>query len=145
MPAKATILWAEDDDNDVFFFQRALSKTGLNHQLIRVSDGAKAVDYLSGKPPFTDRHQYPIPHLVLLDLKMPRMGGFDVLAWLKAQPELRAIPALVLSSSNQESDQRRALELGASDYLVKPSQGEALVELVRTIDEKWLRSASVES
>ena len=143
MPAKATILWAEDDDNDVFFFQRALDKAGLKHQLVRVVDGAKVVDYLSGKPPFTDRNQYPVPHLVLLDLKMPRMGGFDVLTWLRAQPELRSMPAIVLSSSNQESDHRRALELGASDYMVKPSQGEALMDLVRTLDEKWLRPAIV--
>jgi len=139
MPAEATILWAEDDENDVLLFRRAFEKASLPHRLIDVGDGQEAVDYLAGEPPHDDRTRFPLPDLLLLDLKMPRLGGFEVLAWIQERPEFKGLPAVVLSSSNQERDIQRARSLGASDYFVKPCGPAALVELLLGLDARWLR------
>lgn len=139
MPGEATILWAEDDENDVLLFRRAFEKAGLPHRLIDVSDGREAVDYLAGEPPHDDRTRFPLPDLLVLDLKMPRLGGFEVLAWIQERPEFKRLPAVVMSSSNQERDIQRARGLGAADYFVKPCGPSALVELLLRLDARWLR------
>jgi CheY-like chemotaxis protein len=138
MAPSAKILHAEDDENDVFFLRRALQKAALSHRLIHVHDGQEAVDYLSRKPPFADMAHFPSPDLVLLDLKMPRMNGFDVLAWLQGHPEIKPPPVVVLSSSNQEEDARQALSLGAADFHTKPHDTQGLIDLVRSLHERWL-------
>jgi CheY-like chemotaxis protein len=137
------ILQVEDDENDVFFLRRALEKAGLAHDLFHVQDGQEAVEYLSGHAPFEDRTKYPFPDLLLLDLKMPRMNGFDVLAWLRAHPELKGPPVVVLSSSNQEEDVKRAYALGASDFQTKPHDTQGLVKFVQSLHQRWLGAAHV--
>jgi CheY-like chemotaxis protein len=132
------VLIADDDANDVFLLRHAFAKAGLACELVEVTDGQQAVDYLSGQPPFNDRTRFPLPDLVLLDLKMPRLDGFDVLAWLHDQPELSHLRVVVLSSSGQEADQARARSLGASDYHVKPSDISSLTRLARDLRTKWL-------
>ncbi len=133
-----TILQVEDDANDVLLFEQACRKAGLTVPIHRVSDGDEALAYLRGQGPFADRDEHPLPRLVLLDLKMPRVSGFEVLAWLRRQERFRRLPVVVLSSSNHESDVKRALELGVNSYLVKPVQFDALVEVVRQIHQYWL-------
>jgi len=93
------ILVAEDDENDVFFLRRAFLKAGLANPLVAACDGQAAVDYLEGTGVYADRKSYPLPGLLLLDLKMPRKSGLEVLTWLRERPELSQIPVVVLSSS----------------------------------------------
>ncbi len=134
----ATVLAAEDDPDDAFLLKRAFKKAGLTHNLVQLPDGEQAIRYLSGTAPFSDRRRNPLPELFLLDLKMPLMSGFEVLEWLQDQPELRRMPVVVLSSSAQEVDMRRAHALGAADFFCKPKDPAELVRIVKRIDERWL-------
>ena len=135
MSATATILHVEDDPNDTLLLQHACRKAGIVFDLQAVSDGDQAIAYLRGTNDFSDRRRYPMPQLILLDLKMPRVSGFDVLAWLQSDDKLRKLPVVVLTSSNHDADIKRAYDLGARSYLVKPVGFEALVELVKTLPE----------
>ncbi len=133
-----TILHVDDDSNDALLFQHACGKAGIGCNLQNVEDGDQAINYLRGSEPYADRKRYPVPNLVLLDLKMPRLNGFDVLAWVRGNHELRAVPVVVLSSSNHDADVKRAYDLGANSYLVKPVGFEALVEIVKSLQQYWL-------
>ncbi len=139
MAANAPILLAEDDDNDIFFLKRALQTAGLRNPLTVARNGQEAIDYLTrvlNPPP---RSKEKTPGLVLLDLKMPLLDGFDVLKWLKSKPELKSMPVVVLSSSAHEADITRARDLGAADYRVKPSEFQNLVKIVRELHSQWLK------
>jgi CheY-like chemotaxis protein len=116
----------------------AMEAAGLHESLFSVCDGKEAVDYLDGNGKYSDRCVYPIPDLLLLDLKMPLMDGFEVLAWLQMRPRFNGIARVVLSSSNLESDVSRAKSLGAHDYRVKPNSYDDLVAVVRELHERWL-------
>jgi len=133
-----SFLVAEDDENDVFFLQRAFQQAKIENPLHVVRDGQEAIEYLSGAGKFSDRNLYPLPQLFILDLKMPRKTGLDVLGWLHEQPELHCLPVLVLSSSAQRTDIERAYELGANGFVVKPASLEKRVELARLIGTFWL-------
>ena len=128
------ILLAEDDDNDVFFMRRALQKAQVEFPLQVVTNGQEAVDYLSGEGKYSDRSAYPLPSLILLDLKMPFLDGFEVLTWIGKQPVLQKIPVAVLTSSAEDRDRRRAAELGAKAYFVKPPKPETIQELSRLFE-----------
>jgi CheY-like chemotaxis protein len=132
------ILVAEDEESDAMILRLAVKKAELNHPLIIVRDGQEAVDYLSGKGIYTDRADHPLPALIVLDLKMPRMSGFDVLAWLAMQPEFKELPVVVLSSSSDETDIEKARGLGAREYFVKPHVFLELVWIVQQLDSRWL-------
>ena len=132
------ILLVEDDDNDVLFMQLAFKRASMPNRLIALHDGAEAIDYLDGVRPYADRARFPTPCLILTDLKMPRMDGFDLLAWIQDRPEHQHIPVIVLSSSNQPEDRRRALELGARDYWVKPSEIQTLMRIVQQMRTTWV-------
>jgi CheY-like chemotaxis protein len=127
------ILLVEDDPNDALIARQALSKAGITHRIIHVHDGEEAMDYLAGKPPFNDRAQSPIPVLVLLDLKMPKYGGFDVLTWLQSRPELAKLPVVVLSGSIYPEDQQRAKQLGAVGFEIKPVDSVELATIANNI------------
>jgi CheY-like chemotaxis protein len=129
-------LVAEDDPNDTLLLTRAFAKAGLAIPLDFVCDGQEAVDYL-GRAQAKEHSRETIPQLLLLDLKMPRMDGFDVLKWLRAQPGLQRLPVIVFSSSGQQEDIDSAYGLGANSYLVKPQTLERLQDLVRTIHQYW--------
>jgi CheY-like chemotaxis protein len=133
-----TILAAEDQESAAVLLELAFEAAGLPYRLVIVGDGKCAVDYLKGKPPYDDRARNPLPGMVLLDLKMPRMDGFDVLAWLRKSKEFAALPTVVLSSSPRESDIKRAKELGASEYLVKPLGYWELRVMLKGVTERWL-------
>jgi CheY-like chemotaxis protein len=139
------ILYAEDEADDVFFLGRAFELAGLLHTLTAVPDGEQAIEYLAGGGVFSDRAQCPLPNLVLLDINMPKQSGLDVLAWLRGEPHLKSLPALIFTSSSRPEDLEKARQLGADDYLLKPSNPRNLVELVRALDERWLSRLAMTS
>jgi CheY-like chemotaxis protein len=133
-----TILLADDDTNDIWLFRRALKQAQIPNPVQSVRDGAEAMDYLSGRDRYADRDTYPLPALLVLDVKMPRRTGFEVLQWLREQPSLKRLLVVMLSSSNQVSDVNRAYELGANSYLVKPARFDGLLAVVRILEAYWL-------
>ncbi len=138
MNSHGTILLIEDDANDVFLMQRALRKAEVPNPLQVVGDGDEAVEYLSGTGRYADRAANPLPVLVLLDLKLPRKNGLEVLQWLRGQQALRRLPVVVLTSSKEPADVNRAYDYGANSYLVKPLGFDALLNLVRSLNVYWL-------
>jgi CheY-like chemotaxis protein len=132
------ILLAEDDPNDVLLIQRAFQRNHVANPVQVVRDGEEALAYLSGQAPFADRERHPLPVLMLMDLKMPRKSGPEVLEWVRQQPGLKRLPIIVLTSSNQSPDINRAYELGANSYLVKPAGFDSLLDLVKNLDMYWL-------
>jgi CheY-like chemotaxis protein len=134
----ATVLLAEDDPDDVLLTQIAFEKARLANPLLVVRDGEEVLSYLKGEGIYADRRKYPLPILLLLDLKMPKINGFQVLEWLRGQPELAHIPVAIMTSSDSDPDMTRAYQLGASSYLVKPPDAEALLALVKRLHAYWL-------
>jgi CheY-like chemotaxis protein len=132
------VLHADDDPNDLLLFKHACRSANLPLLLESVTDGELAVAYLGGLHSYADRIRYPLPSLVLLDLKMPRRTGFEVLDWIRRQPSLKRLPVIVLTSSKHEADINWTYEHGANSYLVKPVGFESLVTMVTTIHQYWL-------
>lgn len=134
------VLVAEDDPSDAFLLQRAFSAAQIPVTLHFVRDGQEAIDYLQGEAGFADRANHPLPDLMLLDLKMPKLNGFDVLSWVRAKPGLRRLLVTVLTSSDQPVDINRAYDLGANSYLLKPHGSTDLIELVKRLQRYWLEA-----
>lgn len=133
-----TILLVEDNPRDVLLIQRAFRKAGVNNPLQVIQDGDAAVSYLSGQTPYDDRNQYPLPAFVLLDLKLPRRSGTEVLQWLRQQPELKRIPVVVLTTSREYTDINHVYDAGANAYMAKPIAFDSLVEIVKTLNLHWI-------
>lgn len=138
---KPTILLVDDDEAFTMLVNVAIRKSGVDADLRIARDGEEAVSYLSRQGKFSDETAFHVPSLVLLDLKMPRMDGFEVLEWRLDHPELNAMPFVILSSSDLESDRQRASELGAHGYLVKPMDLPGFAELVESLDKFWANVA----
>jgi CheY-like chemotaxis protein len=132
------ILLADDDENDIFLMGRAFDRAIIPNPLFVVHNGQEAIDYLSGAGQYGDRTQYPLPGLLLLDLKMPWMDGFDVLRWLRGQHEFDTLPVVVLTSSKLQADIDKSREMGVYDYRVKPHVFEDLVRLLNDVRTCWL-------
>jgi two-component system response regulator len=132
-----TILQVEDDANDVFLFRHAMKKAGVTNPLQVATDGQEAIDYLSGTGKFEDREQFPLPDLVLLDLKLPGGMGLDVLRWIRKQPGMAPV-IVILSASAEDEDIATAYLLGANAFLTKPSEASKLESMVRAIKDFWL-------
>ena len=139
MNEAAVILLAEDLDNDVVLIRRAFQRAGFTNLIKVVRDGEEAIAYLSGTGEYANRDEYPLPDLILLDLKMPKVGGFEVLQWLRRQPEIAGIPVVVLTTSDEITDVNRAYDLGANSFFVKPSDFENYANLAAIIREYWLK------
>lgn len=135
---KAAILVAEDDENDIFLMRRAFERAGIPNPLQIVRNGQEAIDYLAGTGVYAQREKYPLPGLVLLDLKMPWMDGFDVLTWLRARAQFNLLPVVVLTSSKLQADIDKSRQLGVYDYRVKPHGFEDLVRLLDDVRKCWL-------
>ncbi|MEG4114878.1 response regulator [Microcoleus sp. Pol12A6] len=134
-----TILLVEDNPVDILLMQRAFRNEALaNTSLQIVRDGDAAVFYLNGDGEYSDRDRYPLPAIILLDLKLPRRSGHEVLVWLKQQPELKRLPVVMLTSSSQTLDVKRAYDLGVNSYLVKPIGFASLVEMMQSFSQYWL-------
>lgn len=132
------ILYVEDSEDDVFFLQRAFKAAAVANPIQVAVDGQEAIDYLAGIEKFSDRRQYPLPCLVLLDLKLRGKMGLDVLQWIRERPAVRTLLVIILSSSSQKADVDRAYELGANAFLVKPSNIEILTDMAKAIKHFWL-------
>lgn len=137
-PTDFVILLAEDDKDHVLLFQRAFHKANLVNPLTVVRDGEEAIHYLEGRGEFGDRRRHPLPSLLLLDLKMPKRSGFEVLDWVRGNPKYRSLPVVVLTSSNEASDVQKAYALGVNSYLVKPVNFPDLLHLVKAIGIYWM-------
>jgi len=130
-----TILLVEDNDDDVFFMHRAVNRSGIECALQIVRDGQQAIDYLKGQGQYADRDQYPLPTLVFLDLKLPYIHGFEVLEWIREQPNLKDLCTLILTSSPEERDRQRAAQLNAKAFYVKPPTPEMIIEAFLFLNE----------
>ena len=137
---RLTVLHVDDDPNDTALLEAASRKAGVLFDLQNVEDGEQAIAFLSGAGRFADRVRHPMPAIVLLDLKMPRSTGFEILQWIRHHPSLSQLPVIVLSGSELQDDIRDAYAAGANSYLVKPLGFDALVELARNINTVWVAS-----
>lgn len=133
------IFQVEDEESDVFLMRRVFEKAGIKNPIRVATDGQMAIDYLSGTGDFADRDKHPLPSLVLLDLKLPRKSGLEVLEWIRKQPELKKLVVVIFSSSVQPSDLRRAYELGANSYIQKPAELDSSLEIAQLLKGWWLR------
>jgi len=133
------ILLAKDNEDYALLFQHALRTAQIKASLQIVRDGREAVDYLSGAEPFSDRARHPFPKLVLLDLKMPRMDGFEVLTTVRQRLGFTQLPVIVLTHSDNPADIKRAYELGATSYFQKPQSLEGLDEMIHVLHAYWLK------
>ena len=137
-PEQAVILLVEDRPDDVILVKRALMQAGVTNPVHVVGDGEQALAYLDGVGKFADRGNYPLPNIMMLDLKMPKMDGFDVLRAIRDRPALSAVRVLVLTSSEDIYDVGKAYELGANSFLVKPNDFQDYASLMRTLGSFWL-------
>lgn len=138
MIQRATVLLAEDDPDDVLLTEMAFEKARLANPLQVVRDGEEAIAYLKGEGIYANRERFALPILLLLDLKMPKVSGFEVLEWLRTKSCLAALPVAIMTSSAHDPDVTRAYELGADSYLAKPPDAEALLALVQRLHAYWL-------
>ena len=132
------ILLAEDQEDEVALIRRAFIKANLLNPLQVVPNGEEAIAYLQGEGKYSRRDEFPLPSLVLLDLKMPRKNGFEVLEWIRQQPGLRALRVVVLTSSDHIPDVNRAYQLGANSFLVKPVDFPHFVEMTDALKGYWI-------
>jgi len=135
-----TLLLVEDDPHDAELTRRALRERDPSTEVLVVGDGAEALDFLFGTGAYADRKGTGQPKLVLLDLKLPRVDGFEVLRRLKSSEETRALPVVVLTSSEQERDVTTSYELGCNSYVVKPVEFESFARMIVAVGTYWLRS-----
>jgi CheY-like chemotaxis protein len=130
-------LLVDDDSNDQVLIRRSFRKAQAAIRVVVANDGDEALSYLSGTGNFSDRNQYPLPCAILLDLKLPRRSGLEVLAWVRKQAPLRQMPVVILTSSHLEEDVRAAYDLGANSYLVKPVDLSDLETMIARVAEYW--------
>lgn len=138
MDASRRILLVEDDEDDVVLIRRALRKGGIEAPLQVVRDGDDAIDYFSGAGKYRDEALHPLPAIVLLDLRLPRRSGLEVLEWIKRHPSLALLPVIVFTNSAQDTDVRQAYALGANSYLKKPYTLQATTDLLQAVGSYWL-------
>ena len=138
MPNYEVILLAEDNEDHVILTKRAFKMAGLLNPLFIVENGEQAIAYLKGEGKFANRSEYPLPTLLLLDLKMPGKNGFEVLQWLRGQPTLSALRVVVLTTSDEIHDVNRAYQLGANSFLTKPVDFRDFVQLSSAVKGYWL-------
>ncbi len=139
MTDHAVMLIAEDREDDVLLIRRCLTRAHIFNPIQVVRNGDEVIAYLKAEGKFARRDEYPLPSLLLLDLKMPRTDGFEVLRWIREQPGLKALRVIVLTSSEDMRDVNEAYELGANSFLVKPIDFENFVEIGRFLKDYWLR------
>jgi len=140
-----TILLVEDNEDDVFLMKRALREAGITNPLRVLNDGLEAIDYLGGTGPFALREPLPAQVLVLLDLKLPRRSGHEVLEWIRQQPQFAKLIVIILTSSSEPVDLNRAYRAGANSYVVKPPTATQLLELTEAFKLWWLTQDRVGS
>src|SRR5690242_12890045 len=138
LPEQAVILLAEDLENDVLLVRRAFDNAGVKNPLFVVRDGEECLAYLGGTGKFADRDEYPLPDILLLDIKMPKVDGFEVLREIRKNKALAPLRIIMLTSSDQIFDVNKAYDLGANSFLVKPMEFENYLSMMRTLSSFWL-------
>ncbi len=138
MPNQPLILLVEDREDDVILVRKAFTAALITNPLEVVRDGEEAIAYLAGEGKYSNRTEYPLPWLVLLDIKMPRVDGFEVLKWIRQQPGLKSVIVIVLTSSEQIRDVNQAYHLGANSFMIKPGDFLNAIRMSRLIHEYWL-------
>ena len=141
MNSQPAMLYVEDEKSDVLLLRVAFTRAGLTNPVHIAVDGAEAIDYLAGNGAFADRNQHPLPAFVLLDLNLPKKSGFEVLSWIRQQPQFASLPVVIYTSSVGLIDKDTAQLLGATDYFVKRSGVSHIAELVRSLAKRWLTPA----
>ena len=142
---KAIVLYVEDEETDRLLVELAFAKEGLGPMLRMVNHGRAAIDYLSGAGAYAEREKYPLPGVVLLDLNLPEVHGFEVLKWIRGHPSYSELPVVVFTSSAREEDRDQARLLGANEFMEKPGLPSLLRQMARKLNEQWLcRGAALE-
>jgi CheY-like chemotaxis protein len=139
MPSDAVILVVEDQVADVMVILRAFNEAKLSDRVFVVNNGEEAMQYLSGQGVYADRKRFPLPNLILLDLKMPKIGGFEVLRWLQTRPDLGGITTVVLTLSSELKDVNEAYQLGASSFMVKPDDFSNVSAMAKMLKDFWAK------
>ena len=140
MREQCPILVAEDNEQDAELIKLALRRAGLRGPVCFVPDGHEAVEYLEGRDPYSDRAQFPFPQVIISDLKMPRVNGFELLQWLRSHQQCSVVPAILMSTSGLAEDVAHAYKLGANTFFQKPSSFQQLIDLFASLKEYWIRS-----
>jgi CheY-like chemotaxis protein len=138
MKAELNVLLADDNADDVYLFQQAFKRAGANARLLIVADGVEVLAYLKGEGVYGDRKAHPFPDVLLLDLNMPRLNGFEVLSWVRNDPQCKRVMVHILTASCDSEDSKRAYDLNVNTFVLKPSRLEELVELARAF-HAWHR------
>ena len=138
MSEPAVILVIEDREDDILVLQRGFKAAGIDNPVVAFRSGEEALWYLQGEGKYSSRTEFPLPRLILLDLKMPGMDGFDVLRWVRSRPELAGIAVVILTSSDAMKDMQRAYQLGANSFIVKETEFQNTVILSRVLRDYWL-------
>ena len=139
--AKA-ILLAEDSPDDELLFRRVLEKSRIENPVVVVRDGAETIAYLEGQGEYADRNKYPLPRILCVDVKMPKLDGFAVLEWLKSHPSVKeGLLVVVLTQFGDGSQIKRAYDLGAHSFLAKPFTQEESENLIQHFGDHWLQSS----
>ena len=137
-PEQYVILLVDDREDDLTVIRRAFTKSRILNPILAVQSGEEAIAYLRGEGKYSNRAEYPLPELILLDLKMPGLSGFDVLKWIRQHPTLKTIRIVVLTASDHMKDVNLAYELGANSFLVKPVEFDRFLDLANAINGYWL-------
>ena len=137
MDPSLTILIADDNEDDIQIVQFALKTAEINNPVQICRDGTEVIEYLQAQAAYADRVRFPFPRVLLLDLKMPRLSGFDVLLWVRKHLDCKVIPCVILTNSAEPCDVKRAYQLGANAYLRKPGTIDELAGLLRCLCEFW--------
>jgi CheY-like chemotaxis protein len=132
------ILLVEDRPDEVELMKQALHQAGITNPLRVLGDGEEAISYFEGRDRYADRDSWPLPRLILLDLKLPKRSGLEVVAWAKRHPRLRRIPSIIVTSSREASDMEKAYAAGANSYLVKPTSFREFVETMKITGSYWI-------
>lgn len=135
------ILLADDSPDDIFLIKSAFKKSGFSDPIYIVQNGEEVLRYLKGEGAYADRRRYPVPHLLLLDLNMPRLSGFEVLSWIRGRQEWMCLPVIVLTTSFYGPEIKRAYDLGANSFITKPPEFAQLIASLKEVGEHWLRRA----
>ncbi len=131
------LLLVEDNEDDIFFMKHAMQKAGITNPLSVAKDGREAIEWLE-KAIDCNCREIPVPCLILLDLKLPRVPGLEVLRWIRSNRVLKTVPVLVLTASKQDQDVETAYDLGANSFFTKPPHSDTLLDMMRVIKEYWL-------
>jgi two-component system response regulator len=138
MSWNAVVLVVDDSEDDILVLRRAFRAVGILNPVVAVRSGEEAISYLQAKGKYSSRSEFPLPRIILLDLKMPGLDGFETLSWIRSRKEFAGISVIVLTSSNQVKDIQRAYRLGANSFIAKEIEFQDVVAMSRMLKEYWL-------